>query len=184
LIKHLDDKRLTKLEVGGPPPSGSGGVWEGKVFGYTYSPRLRGPQPPLGQASWTQKTFTTTYTLRVGDVCYGLIGQIVNRGLPVLQNVPTGFLVVNSPIEAPVLIEKVKNDWGNGDAEMVKSPLMADIHIADFAKEPKAPYIEIATNEALRRLRRYFPDAYNALSGDDLQRKIKFEASEHHSSNR
>jgi hypothetical protein len=182
LIKHLDDKRLTKLEVGGPPPSGSGGVWEGKFFGYAYSPRVRGSQPRLGQPPWTQKTFTTTYTLRVGDVCYGLIGQIVNRGLQVLQNLPSGFLVVNSPLEAPVLIEKVKNDWGNGDAEMVKTSLMADIHIADFAKEPNAQYIETAKNEALRRLRLYFPDAYNALSGDDLQRKIKFEASEHHSS--
>jgi hypothetical protein len=118
LIKHLDDKRLTKFEVGGPPPSGDGGSWVYKVFGYEYSPRVRDSQPRLGQAPWTQKTFTTIYALRVGDVCYGLIGQIVNRGLQVLQNVPSGFLVVNSPIEAPVLIEKVKNDWGNGDAEM------------------------------------------------------------------
>jgi hypothetical protein len=183
LIKHLDDTRPTKLDVGGPPP-GSPGVFVGKVFGYEYSPRVRDSEAKGSDFRWTKKSFANKYTLRVGDVCYALIGQIVNRGLQLLRNQPTGFLVLNSPIEAPILVEKVKSDWGNGEPEMVKSSLMADIHIADFAKEPKAPYIEVPTNEALRRLRLYFPDAYNALSGNDLQRKIKFEASEHHSSNR
>jgi hypothetical protein len=175
LIKHLHDERLTKLEVGDPPPSGSGGVWEVKIFGYAYSPRVRGSQPPLGQHPWTQKTFQTTYTLRVGDVCYGLIGQIVNRRLQVLQNIPSGFLVVNSPIEAPVLIEKVKNDWGNVDAEIVKSSLMADIHGASLTGD-EAIYTEIVANPALQRLRLYFPDAYKALAGDDLKRKLDFES--------
>jgi hypothetical protein len=78
----------------------------------------------------------------------------------------------------------VKDDWGNGYVEILKNSLMADIHIADLAKEPDTRNDEIYANEALRRLRLYFPDAYNPLSGDDFQRKIKFEASEHHSSNR
>jgi hypothetical protein len=43
---------------------------------------------------------------------------------------------------------------------MVKTSLMADLHIANFAKEPNPPYIEIVPNGALRRLRLYFPDAY------------------------
>src|SRR5207247_11258233 len=68
LIKHLDDKRLTKLDVGGSPP-GSPGVFVYKVFGHAYSPRVRESQPPLRDAQppeppWTEKTFTTTYTLR------------------------------------------------------------------------------------------------------------------------
>jgi hypothetical protein len=170
LIKHLDDKRLTKLDVGGPPP-GSPGVFVGKVFGYEYSPRVSDSEPTGLGFRWTQKWFATTYTLKVGDVCYALIGQIVNRRLQVLRNQPSGFLVVNSPIEAPVLTEKVKNDWGNGDAETVKTSLLADIHIPDFAKEPNTANLEQASNEALRRLRLYFPNAYNALPGDDYRGK-------------
>jgi hypothetical protein len=99
----------------------------------------------------------------------------VNRRLQVLQNIPSGFLVVNSPIEAPVLIEKVKNDWGNVDAEIVKSSLMADIHGASLTGD-EAIYTEIVANPALQRLRLYFPDAYKALAGDDLKRKLDFES--------
>ncbi len=178
LIKHLDDKRLTKLEVGGPPPSGSGGVWEYKVFGYEYSPRVLDSQPRLGQAPWTQKTFTTTYTLRVGDVCYGLIGQIVNRRLQVLQNVPSGFLVVNSPIEAPILIDEVKNDWGNADAETLKASLLEDTDVADPKQFNEIMHVKFVANPALQRLRAYFPDAYKSLAGNSLKRKVEFEKQE------
>jgi len=124
---------------------------------------------------WTQKTFATTYTLRVGDVCYALIGQIVNRGLQVLQNVPSVLLVVNSPIEAPVLIEQVKNDWGNADAETLKASLLADIDVADPKQFNEVMYVEFAVNPALQRLRAYFPDGYKSLAGNGLRRKVEFE---------
>lgn len=178
LIKHLDDKRLTKLQVGDPPPSGDGGGWVYKVFGYEYSPRVLDSQPGFGQAPWTQKTFATTYTLRVGDVCFGLIGQIVNRRLLVLQNVPSGFLVVNSPIEASVLIENVKNDWGNGDAETLKASLLADVDVADPKQFNEIMHVEFVVNPALQRLRAYFPDAYKSLAGNSLKRKVEFEKQE------
>jgi len=182
LIKHLDDKRLTKLDVGGPPP-GSPGVFVYKVFGHAYSPRVRESQPPMRDAQplvppWTQKTFTTTYSLRVGDVCYALIGQIVNRGLQVLQNVPSGILLVNSPIVAPVLIEKVKKDWGNGEAETLKTSLLADIDVADPNTFNEVMYVKSVVNPALQRLRAYFPDTYKSLAGNGLRRKVEFEKQE------
>jgi len=85
-------------------------------------------------------------------------------------------LFVNSPIEAPVLIEKVKSDWRSGDAETVKASLLADIHGAsDPMQINEAVYTEIVVNPALQRMRLYFPDAYNALAGGDLTRKLEFE---------
>ncbi len=52
LIEHLDDKRLTKLDVGGPRP-GNPSVFYGKAFGDAYSPRIRDSQPSLGlDPSW------------------------------------------------------------------------------------------------------------------------------------
>jgi hypothetical protein len=182
LIKHLDDKRPTKLDVGNTPP-GNSGVFMGKVFGYEYDPRVRDPHPtPLSVFSvfqWTRKGFASTYTLRVGDVCYALIGQIVNRRLFAVRSQPTGFLVVNSPIEAPILIENVKSDWGNGDAESVKASLLADIQGADrLTGISHDLYIETSANPALRRLKLYFPDDYKSLAGNDLQRKIEFEKKE------
>lgn len=186
LIKHLDDKRLTKFDVGGPPP-GSTGVWVGKIFGYEYSPRVHDSEPTGLGFRWTTKSFATKYTLRVGDVCYALIGQIVNRGLQLLRNQPSGFLVVNSPIEAPILVEKVKNDWGNGEAETLKTSLLADIDVADSmlnidVTDPEqfkeSIYVKWVVNPALQRLRTYFPDAYKSLAGNRWMRKVEFEKEE------
>ncbi|MFZ1159194.1 MAG: hypothetical protein WAO10_15530, partial [Candidatus Sulfotelmatobacter sp.] len=163
-----------KLEVGGYPH-----VFSGKVFGYEYDPRLRDPQPtPLGFFHWTQRGFASTYTLRVGDVCFALIGQIVNRHLSAVRLQPSGFLVVNSPIEVPDLLDMVKSDWGSGDAETVKASLLADIHGANsLVGFRQDAYIEWVANPALRRLKLYFPEDYRALPGGNLPRKADFERS-------
>jgi len=57
--------------------------------------------------------FKGPYTVKVGDVCYGLIGQIVNRYLIPVRYQPSGILVVNSPLKMPELIKRVKDDWEN-----------------------------------------------------------------------
>jgi hypothetical protein len=185
LIKHLDDKRPTKLEVGRLPAPYA---FSAKFFGDTYDPRVRDWErkgPPLSpfKATWVKDT----YTLKVGDVCYVLIGQIVNRNLAAVRPVPTGLLVVNSPIEVPELLDLVKSDWGSGDAETVKASLLADIRGTNcqvhsetvvnpkqqlFNDQQHATYV---VNPALQRLRLYFPDAYGALGGGDLTRKREFE---------
>jgi len=188
LIRHLDDRRPTKLEVGRLPPPYR---FSAKLFGDMYDPRVRGlgaerpPHPPW-KAAWVKDT----YTLKVGDVCYVLIGQIVNRNLAAVRPVPTGFLVVNSPIEVPELVGLVKRDWGSGDAETVKASLLADIRGTNyqvhagtvvnpkqqlFNDQQHATYV---VNPALRRLRLYFPDVYRALVGDDLTKKEEFERRE------
>ena len=188
LIKHLDDKRQTKLEVGRlPPPNG----FMAKYFGDMYDPRVRhweqkGLPPSPFKATW----YKDTYTLKVGDVCYVLIGQIVDRDLTAVRPVPTGLLVVNSPIEVPELLDLVKSDWGSGDAETVKASLLADIRGTDyqvhaetivnpkqrlFNDQQHATYV---VNPALRRLRLYFPEIYKALAGEDLAKKEEFERRE------
>jgi len=185
LIKHLNDKRPTKLEVGRlPAPYG----FMGKFFGDMYDPRVRdwerkGVPPSPFEATWVKDT----YTLKVGDVCYVLIGQIVSRNLAAVQPVPSGLLVVNSPIEVPELLDSVKSDWGSGDAETVKASLLADIRGTNYqvhsetVVDPKQQlfndqlHATYVVNPALQRLRLYFPDAYGALAGGDLTKKREFE---------
>jgi hypothetical protein len=133
LIEHLDDRRPTKLEVGNKPPGTQVGV-DAFMFMYfsdEYDPRMphwfdlqeskKGPRP-------MEKDFHGRYTVKVGDICYVLIGQIVNRHLFAVRYQPSAGLVVNSPIEAPVLAEKVEGDWGNADAAMLKASLLTDVH--------------------------------------------------------
>lgn len=179
LIKHLDDKRPTKLEVGNKPSGKQIGV-DAFMFSYfsdEYDPRLRS-WPDYGNGSMG-KDFQGAYTVKVADVCYVLIGQIVNRRLWAVRYQPSAGLVVNSPIEAPVLAEKVRSDWGTTDAEGLRRSLVEDMHITSLPKGvSRAEYIDRFVNPALARLRFYFPETYQALQGDDLKRKKAFEVAE------
>ena len=64
--------------------------------------------------------------MRVGDVCYALIGQIINRSLLAVRYQPSAILVVNSPLEAPDLIADIKRDWADIDANGLTASLLAD----------------------------------------------------------
>ncbi|HXM12613.1 MAG TPA: hypothetical protein VN946_21865 [Terriglobales bacterium] len=184
LIKHLDDKRPTKLDVGNKPSDSQIGV-DAFMFMYfsdEYDSRVphwfddaelkRGPRP-------MEKDFSGRYTIKVADVCYVVIGQIVSRRLLSVRYQPSGGLVVNSPIEAPVLAEKVKSDWGDADADTLRQSLLDDIHATDRPKRiSKAENTDRFVNPALQRLRLYFPGMYAALEGDDLQKRKEFERQE------
>ena len=181
LIKHLDDKRPTKLEVGNKPSGKQVGV-DAFMFMYfsdEYDPRAphwwndgewkKGPRP-------MERSFEGRYTLKVGDVCYVLIGQIVNRRLLAVRYQPSAGLVVNSPIEAPVLVERVRSDWGQADAEVLRAALLEDIRATNQPKQiSRDEYTERFVDPALARLRLYFPDSYRLLEGTDLQKRKAFE---------
>jgi hypothetical protein len=175
LIKHLDDKRPTKLEVGNKQSGSEVGVdsFSFMYFSDEYDSRkpnwIRGPRQ-------MERDFTGRYTVKVADVCYVLIGQIVNRQLLAVRYQPSGGLVVNSPIEAPILAEKVRKDWGSADAETLRRSLLADIHGTNRPiRFSRVGYTQRFVNPAMERLRFYFPDAYNRLEGDDLKKRKAFE---------
>jgi len=86
---------------------------------------------------------------------------------------------VNSPTEAPVLAENARKDWGRADAETLRQSLLEDIHATKRPRQiTRAGYTERFVNPALERLRFYFPDAYDALKGDDLKKRKAFESQE------
>jgi hypothetical protein len=181
LIKHLDDKRPTRFEVGNKPSGRQVGV-DAFMFMYfsdEYDPRVphwfdqaeskHGPKP-------MEEAFSGRYKVKVADVCYVLIGQIVNRRLLAVRYQPSGGLVVNSPIEAPALVEKVRNDWGGTDSEILRESLLQDIRATNYPKGiSRAEYGDRFVKPAFARLRLYFPDVYKALQGDDLRKREQFE---------
>jgi len=182
LIKHLDDRRPTKLEVGnkpGDPATRQVGVdyfwWT--VFSEEYDPRSRRPsdEKPKTLEEQMANHFQGRYTVKVADVCYVLIGQIVNRGLLSVRYQASAGLMVNSPIEVPALAEKVRNDWGKVGAEELRASLLSDLRETSGSE---TSYTQRFNNSALQRIRLYFPDTYNALEGDDLKKKEQFEKDE------
>jgi hypothetical protein len=165
LIAHLGDDRPTRLLVGAV--EGPGAFWW-SAFSTEYDPKQRanrrasdwdenGPRPP-----------SAGYTVKVGDVCYALIGEIVNRQLFAVRYQPSGGVVINSPLERPVLREEVEQDWRGATRADLEASLLADLSAA------QNPYL---TRGALERLRFYFPATYDALSGADLKKRKALEAS-------
>jgi len=185
LIKHLDDRRPTKWEVGNRPGYSLSQIPQDAYwwtdFSDEYDPRSSRPSdetlnenPGTGKMPM-MKEFQGRYTMKVADICYTLIGQIVNRRLVAVHAQPSAGLMVNSPIEVPALAEEVRNDWGKAGAEGLRASLLADLRATTSSEKG---YTQRFNNSALDRLRLYFPETYNALEGDDLKRKERFEEEE------
>lgn len=165
LIRHLSDERPTKLTVG------SDSFVLISVFSAEFDARRRTwhPLDMFGDCQKPlcfEKDFGGTYVVRVGDVCYALIGQIVNRSLLAVRYQPSGILIVNSPIEAPILVDRIKEDWGDLDAAGHEASLLSDIREGKNQSD---------WTDALARLHFYYPGAYASLSGQNLNKRKAFE---------
>lgn len=94
-----------------------------------------------------------TYTLRVGDLCYYCLGQIVNRHLwPVgggTHYIRT--MTINSPVEFPALAVAACADWGRLTAAEHCASLLAD------AQQDDTPVPFQAGEPGLCRLLFYYP---------------------------
>lgn len=165
LMAHLDDTRETRLIVGR-------NFFSSRVFRAEYDFRYR-PIPSASTAAARQdsgRPFYQSYTVKVGDVCFVLIGQIVNRRLQVLRFQAPATLVVNSPIESPALIDAVRQDWSGTSPAALMASLLNDAR----AGEPST------CGPALQRLRFYYPAEYRRQAAGALQERIlAFESYEH-----
>ena len=163
LIRHLSDKRPTKLVVGGD-------FFMFRYFSDEYDPKAWSKKARANRGDHLEKHFDGSYTVKVGDVCYALIGQIVNRSLSPVRYQPSAGLVINSPVEVPALVERVKKDWAGLDAASHKASLIADVQHYDD---------RWSFGPALVRLRFYYPDDYKRLKAGALKNHIReFEKNE------
>lgn len=170
LIAHLNDKRPTKLLVGGIDPMETVG---GQFYADEYD--ARDLQAKVSSCSMTNscRSFDHKYSVKIGDICEVLVGQIVNRKLLAVRYQPTAILYVNSPIESPSLVERIRKEWNGLDAKAHEASLLSDLRESDDDISSWRSY-----RDALVRLRFYYPKTYAALSGKDLVKRNAFETEE------
>lgn len=192
LVDHIEDSRPTTLITGNDYTNKRRklgvNLFMFTVFGQEYVPKLIVlPMVENGtQAKDTTRRFDGPYMIKIADICFYLIGQIVNRDLYSLRYVPTLGLIINSPIESPILAIKIKKDWANVDAEQLKQSLLSDIRSTineniEMTEEDKEDDSYIRTHlihSAFKRLRFYYPDTYASLAGDELVKRKEFEKEE------
>jgi len=110
LLKHLDDPRPTKLSIHRNP-----GNFDA-FFGDEYDARATIPSASTSAsaelARYAQHPVPNgEYIIRVGDLCFVLVGQIVNRNL-VAARAEGVSRIINSPVETPALAAATRKDWG------------------------------------------------------------------------
>lgn len=158
LISHLADDRKTGLSI-----EEFGFAFGAKWHSDEYHSRFRDKKRlPKDVNTGKEVDLDEPYTLRVGDLCYVTIGQIVNRGLCAVRYQPTGCYVINSPVVTPKLAEAVKGEWAGLTAEDHERSLIADAETPFWGGPPPA----------LERLVFYYPKSAEKVAASLLAREL------------
>jgi ankyrin repeat protein len=128
LLRHLDDTRETRLTI--RHSGGFGGLFTN--------------EPDTGNRC-------THYTMKVADLCYVAIGQIVNRNYNEASYQPSAIFNVFTPTCEPETRAKLIKEWGDITPEKHRALLMKDL---ENSKDMRS------VMGAFKRLGYYYPDAF------------------------
>lgn len=114
-----------------------------------------------------------SYTIKVGDVCFVAIGQILGRPYQAVSYIPSGFVSINGASTSPRTREKLRTAWSGNDPAKV----LLDSLLIDYASEgifngesldgwDEGNNFQIA---AAMRLLYYFPDEMAPIIADRLK---------------
>jgi hypothetical protein len=120
LLDALDDRTPTKITV--KHQGLLGGMWhQGELFLSPANPFEEGVYKAReatgrGELDLAMSEGVESYTVKVGDVCFVAIGQIVGRGYAAVRYQPTMCIVLNCPSHDPKLCAEVRAIWEARDA--------------------------------------------------------------------
>ena len=106
LLESLDDQTPTRIVI--DHETHFGAMWFDREVGANpVDPAEKGVLPAAGDPMVASPGIDS-YTVKVGDVCFVAIGQIVGRGYQAVRYQPTACIVINSPTHDPKLCAEVK----------------------------------------------------------------------------
>lgn len=146
LIEHLDDARpirMAAFQIEGV------GTWIAFRNHYDANDRTAKQKWTKAPRGWTPDANTTEYRLKVGDLCFVALGQIVNREFHASRYQPTGGTIITSPVRADRLRIELKREWGGLTRETHRERLLADFHAPDSTERQIGAYLRLAF---------YYPD--------------------------
>lgn len=158
LLAHLDDPRPTRLYFDSEDRYSTQRL-DRRVHGNPLNER-----EAEGLGEWIFERWVWTrpgrdsseadYELRVGDLCFVALGQIVNRPhYAAVRYQPSGHTHITSPVEDPELADMLRVAWGGDEPRR----MLWDSLLLDFrTRGQDARTLEVG---AATRLAYYFPDA-------------------------
>jgi hypothetical protein len=129
LLEAITDARPTGLKI--VHDNIDGGMWFGQeMWGNPANERkhkLFGDVRVGAPGGFPNETLSE-YAVKVGDVCFVIVGQIVGRSYSAVRYQPTACIVVNSPVHDPKLAEQARTIW----ADPQPSQHLLDSLLTDF----------------------------------------------------
>jgi hypothetical protein len=172
LLAALDDQTPTGLHIGGMM-----GQWFGREMRGNAASAIEGPLLPVVPGrpgpNTFREPFAGCYTLKVGDVCFVAIGQIVGRPYLAVRYQPSLCVVVNSPAHDAELCRHVRAIWASDQpTRHLFASLLFDLATEPIDRSDATAVHRAATfrHEAARRLLYYYPDVGTPLIADRLHR--------------
>ncbi len=142
LLERLSDDRKTKIVI----------EHEGFFGGMSvHHDEGDDPTEKFGDAG-------SRYTVRVGDLCYVALGQIVNREYSAVQYIPTAFVSITCMPRTKKLRAEMVKEWGK---------LTADSHRDSLVKDFKTREYRVSRAAAVR-LGYYYPETFEPLVVKEL----------------
>ena len=112
------------------------------------------------------------YTVKVGDVCFVIIGQIVGRAYLAVRYQPSAIIIVNSPVEKPELAKAVRDIWSSPNAaQRLLSSLLFDYATEGVFNGRSLDGWSVASDlqcRAVLRLLHYFPQEASPMIAERL----------------
>ncbi len=162
LLRHLDDKRVTKLVI--EHHFGMGTMWYAtEMHAGSESERqaIKDAGIESGQnIPGIDEKNIDKHTITVGDVCFVALGMITNRGYSAVRYQPTACIVINSPVQSPGLAKAVRGIWGpageKAGRERFLTWLREDFHRGSTGAATRLLYYfpEETAGEVLEELRK------------------------------
>jgi ankyrin repeat protein len=156
LLDHLDDDRKTKIVIR-------------SLGGFFSIEQDEGEKAEDANEDRKRKPFATAtqYSLRVGDLCYVALGQIVNRTYTAVEYIPSGHISITSVPRSKKLRADLKKQWGNFSSEKHLASLAKDLN---SRKEKGDNDDDSARVGASLRLAYYFPKEFESIAIEQLKR--------------
>ncbi len=173
LLAALSDNTPTRLTMK-QPIEHYGGMFFSDEFDFNpANPNEQKAADLLPKIKWPGES-TESYTLKVGDVCFAIIGEIVGRKYLAVRYQMTACVIINSPLHESALAKQVRVVWAStNSAQHLLNSLLLDystelaygtnfLGVQEFQRS-------LAPGAAMRLLY-YFPQESAGIIADQLER--------------
>jgi hypothetical protein len=161
LLAALGDNTATKLTMHPMDPHFGGMYFSDELDSNPANSVEQTAVDSLPKRDWNGETIES-YTVKVGDLCFTIIGEIVGRNYLAVRYQMTAIVIINSPVHDPALAKQVRAIWASTNAaQSLLDSLLFDYSTEGIFNGESLDGWSVASHlqtEAAMRLLYYYPE--------------------------